>query len=520
MLDTVVTANMCNDGDVPFVISGSRLEFGSWLTLVDDPAGDTLLPGECVTVTLRSEPLDTGLLVDTIWLSSCDIDFALPVEQVSIDRDLSVLIDLEDFGDVCIGEARSKQLAVMRNNDSIDVTINSVFVEGGLKAQFRVANGISDLVIPAFGTLEVEVEFQPRRLGLDTGRVVIRYADQRIVARTVRVTGRGSGADIQLSHSALPFIPEITERTIVVHNRSINSVTIEEATITVGEPFTLLTPAPIEIPGEDSVMLRIRYDGGTVGADASLSMTVQPCASDSRVRLAAYSGTASVEAPEIFADPSSDTTSIPIKATISESVAYKGVRFFEGVLKVNPRLYLAREVTSTIGVGEIVSQEIIGDKRHIHFRIEGSFSGIGEIGRIVGYVGMAEVDTSLLEFDVDGEGFGSSVVTTYQSGILRILHEDPTRRIVDRQTAPIIQRIVPTPANDWIEVTVASIEPLAAMIRVVDQQGVTLLEARPYNLSAGNTTIQIDVTSLPIGVHVAIVETALGTSVAQLVVVR
>lgn len=518
--NVILTSEICNTGSVPAIVDRAIFQSGAWLTFGVPVVGDTINPGECLRLELTCIPLDTGRLVDTLNLEFCGALTRVPFAITSIDRDVSLLVDFEDFGDVCLGQSATRTLAMLRNNDTVDLVINSVYVEGGLQAQFRVVDAIDDLVIPPGGTLQVEVQFNPRDLGYDTASVIIRYADQRVLVRTVHVTGRGSGADLQLSHMALPFMPEIPVRELMIRNVSENPVTITAADITAGEPFTVLTPLPITIGPLDSAIVEVQYSGGAVGSSTFLEFTVEPCAAATRVRLAAYASVASIQLPTVEADPRSDTTSIPIRVTLTENVPYNGTRFFEGAMAVNPRLFLAREITSTIGTGEILSQEIVNDLRIIRFRIEGRFSNNTEIGRIIGYAGMAEVDETPLVFQAGEEAFGSVVDVSYVDGLLRIIHEDPTRRIVDRPVAPIVQQISPNPATDVAEVVLHSNEATTATLRVIDAQGIDLIAPITFDVVKGATALPIDVSSLPVGAHRVVITTEHGVTHASLVIIR
>ena len=197
--DTLIGAEVCNTGSVPAIVDVARFETGQFLRFNRSPQGDTVLPGECLQLEISATPLDTGLLSDTLILTFCGSEIRIPFEQRSIDRDLALLVEIEDFGDVCVGETSTRQIAMIRNNDSVAVTINSVFVEGGLQAQFRVVQAIEDTLLPPGGVLELEVQFQPRELGQDTSNVIIRYADQRVLTRIVKV----SGSRIWCRHSAV-----------------------------------------------------------------------------------------------------------------------------------------------------------------------------------------------------------------------------------------------------------------------------------------------------------------------------
>lgn len=501
--DTVVTANVCNISGVPLVVERAQMDRKVWVSLVDPIDGDTIQPGECFRLKLRSAPLDTGLLVDTLRITWCGTTAAVPIEVHSLNRDLTFLADMADFGDVCVGQGKTRTLAMIRNNDPEPVTINTIFMEQGLQSQFRIVPVIQDSVIPAGGTLQVEVEFRPRRSGYDTSNIVIQYAGQKNVQAVSRVTGRGSGADVQISHTVLPFIPEITEREIVLTNRSDNPVVITAATVMAGEPFTVLTPLPDTIPSHDSVRLRIRYDGGAVSKQAAVGLSFDPCASISECKLALYSSTTSLRMPVVSADPRGDAE-VPVEATFVENWSYKGERFLEGAFTVNPRLFLAREITVPNGSAEILSQDIIDGKRLVRFRITSDFSANGEIARLKGWAGLAEVDSSFLVFDTTQINFGSAVKVNYVDGLLRILNPDPTRRIIDRSVAAITG-IAPNPVGSTANVDLSMPAAGTVTMRCIDRYGNDVMEARTFDAPAGTSKHGLDVGAVAPGVYHVVV---------------
>lgn len=502
--DTTLTASVCNNGPTPVVFESGTLKFAKWLTLKKLVDYDTLLPGTCLTLEFNVAPLDTGLLVDTIQFVSCGNKYNLALEIRSIDRDISVMTTLEDFGDVCVGTTLTKQFALIRNNDSIDVVVNAVFMETGLQAQFRVVNFSSNVVIPPNGVLELPIEFAPRKLGYDTANVIIRYADQSVVKRVVRVTGRGSGADVTLSHRAMPFMPEIPIRELIIKNNSNNPVTLDSADITLGEPFTILTAVPVVIPPNDSLRLRIQYNNGSVGQQAKLTLKISPCAAATEIALARYSGSTVVSLPTVTADPRSDTTSIPVNVSISENVAYRGERFFEGAFTVNPRLFFAHSVVTDAGIGEILSQTMVNGERVVKFRITGAFSGKMEIGKVIGSAGLADVDFSPLTADTAQANFGVTVNTTFTNGTLRIILPDPNRRILDR-LAPIITSVSPNPTWADANITVTWDKSAPATIRVIVPSGTDALSPLQVNLLKGNNEFIIPTSTLPDGLYYLVV---------------
>lgn len=527
--ETVAISDICNTGEAPAIIERIKLKSGKWLTLTAPSQTDTVLPGDCLQLSFTVFPKDTGYLYDTLEISTCGATHLIPFSMYSFDRDLTVLFDIEDFGEVCIGDRAVRKLNVLRNNDSIPVVINAVFVTTGLASQFRIVSPIIDSVVEANGTLSVEVEFVPRKLGYDTSVVAIRYADQNSLARQVSVMGRGAGADLAFSHADLAFIPELPERSLIVHNNSDNVISIDSSAITPNEPFELGTSLPLEIQPHDSATIIVRYLGGAVATDAKVAFAVAPCANLSiasdayKVRLKLYSGSTSLTYPVVVSAPTNDTASIPILASIFENVKYDGVRFFEATLRVHPRLFLANSVVSAVGNGEILSQNIINNIREIRFRIDGNFTS-GEIGRIVGYAGMAEVDSSLLTFDTSDVAFGSSVGVTYRSGLLKIIHEDPVRRVVDRTFAPVISRIAPQPASDNAKVVINGETGNETLVSVVDRNGVVVNTFQLKATYAGGASMErvftLDVSELPTGLYVVRLNTGNWVASSPLIVIH
>ncbi len=498
--DSTIDANVCNTGRVLAIITSARALGGSWLSVIAPTGVDTVAPGECLTLKLQVFARDTGLLTDTIELVACGVRFLVPVQMYIADRNVQVVTTVEDFGDLCVGSSRKQSFVLVRNDDAIPLHITNVYVEGGLGADFRVATPDTDTILAPGATLDIEIEFTPRKLGLDTGVVIIRYEHLESVKRTMIVTGRGSGADLQLSHTTLPFIPEIPLRTVTITNHSNNDVQITAADVTSGQPFIIRTPLPQTLAPNQSMELTIEYLGGAVAADAQVALTATPCAAQTNIGFTLYSGSTTITAPSVVADPRSDTTSIPIYASITEAVPYKGVRSFTGTLRVDPRLYLAHSISSAVGQASIVSQDVVEGWRHIVFTVEGNFEGVHELVRLVGYAGMAETDSSVLSFDSATAGFGASVTMAYESGMLRIEHPDPTRRIVQKAqftVAGIVPMPVQTHGHAMLNVTEAT--PLT--IRILDAQGVVVASTHT-NAPVGPMEQQLPVSALVPGAYV------------------
>ena len=516
-VDTMVTTTICNNGAVRALFETGALKLNSWLALPNAIRNDTVLPGECLRVQFIATLQDTGRLVDTLDLTACGVKYRVPIQGTSRDRNLTLSGDMTDFGNVCIGDTSSTRLSLIQNNDPIDVVINGLNMRKGIGSQFRIRGFNSGTSLSPNESLDLDILFVPRTLGRDTDDVVILYAGQVNVTRTIRVIGYGAGADIQLSHPSLAFVPEIDEREVVVANHSANEVVLTSAVLPAGAPFTLLTAIPASIPGNDSIRLRIRYDGGAISGTDILALGFAPCASSLGIRLVSYVGKATVIAPVVSADPRGDAV-IPITTTIVENVLYNGERSFEGVMLVNPRLFLARTISSDLGTAEILSQDIVDGDRHIRFRVVGSFSRTQEIARLLGPAGIAEIDSSVLTFDSTATAFGSSVAMTYQKGLLRILNPDPNRHIL-YSSGLQIRSVAPQPSSEIATISIFSDDDAVGTLTLSDQQGV-VHHRQHVHIVRGVSTIEVDTRKLSSGVHAAYITAEKNTTSTFIVVIR
>lgn len=517
VLDTVITASFCNTGSVPAIFDRANLLSGSWCTVMDTLVGDTLAPGECMRVRFSCLPLDTGEFRDTLELVSCNVRFLVPIALRSIDRKLTTLIASANLGDICVNDTVGRRIMVIRNDDEVPTKIDGIVMQKALESQFEIRGFTPGTILNPGSSIEIELLFKPVRLGLDTDAVVVWYAGQVSVSRSIIVYGRGAGADVSLSHNVLPFISGISDRTVLIRNRSQNQVILQSVAFSSGAPFVVLTQLPLTVGANDSADLEIRYDGSTIGDTDFASLTFVPCTPRSRLRLTRYTGTSTIYAPVVQADPRGDAT-IPIVASVKEVDPYKGLRPFEGVLMVNPRLFLAREISTSIGTAEIVSQNIVDGLRQIRYRVEGSFPDSATIAVLTGPAGLAEVDSAVLSHDTLAVSFGPTVQVQYADGLLRIINPDPSRRIV-HPSQPVIRSVHPNPATQHATLSIASPHSLAATITILDQHGATY-SSRSIELPTGDSIVSVDVGSLQSGAYLIVLNGGEKPSTITVVVVR
>lgn len=505
VVDTTIPRGICNTGTVPIFITEARLIRGDWCTLRDSIDGDTIMPGACLPLRLRAVALDTGLLLDTLVVRVCDREFRIAIVMRGIDRNLTLVGYDSDFGDVCVGNRSRIRIRALRNDDAVPVTINRMIVVGGLMANFRVATVVRDTVIPPGATLEVDVEFYPNRLGPDTAFIVVGYEQSRS-ERYIRLLGRGVGVVIQSSHAALPFIDGIATRTVVLRNTAPYPATVVRATVSAGAPFTTSPAVPVTIGAGDSVEMTITYSGGSIPSDARAVFGYSPCGVDTEIRLLRYRGSATVTLPRLAADPRMDID-VPVTLDIVEDVPYAGVRPFELTMVVNPRIFLARQVTSTMGAARLVSQDVVDGMRHVRVVVDGDFS-TGEVMRINGWAGMAEVDATPLFADTAAVAFGAGIPVAYVGGELRIVGLDPERRILP-PLGVWVDGVFPNPVTTGtVTVSLRSANVQQAYrvrLRVLDGRGSMVVPEVTTDVTGGAGSIPLDVTSLPPGVYTVVV---------------
>jgi len=515
--DTIITGQICNRGLTPAIFDEGALLQNKWLTLLDSIDKDTVGPGECLTVRFTVAPLDSGMLHDTLSLRACDERFNIPFTLRSVDRSITMFGDLTDFGDICVGDTVAKTFTLLRNDDPIDVTIDGITMRRGIASSFRVRNLLPGTVVSPGASLDVEFLFVPSKLGRDTDVVEISYAGQISVIRSIRLIGQGSGADVRLSHDTLAFVPEITERDVVISNRSQNDVVLTSAILPAGAPFTFLSSVPLTISANDSVTIRIRHGGGPISGADVLALDFTPCASVVGIGLVGYVGSSIVTAPRVTADPHGNVA-IPIQAITTEVVKYNGDRTFEGVLRVNPRLFLAQSITSDVGTAEIVSQEIVGSLRNVRFRIVGSFASTQEIALLTGPAGLAEIDSSILDFDTTATSYGAAVSVVYQPGLLTIANPDPNRHII-HPTSFAIVGVWPQPASSDVTIDVVAEREEVGVVTVVNAQGLVLV-SKQVRCVQGQHSMNLSLWDVPSGVHLVVLSAGVAVTSIPVVVLR
>jgi hypothetical protein len=361
------------------------------------------------------------------------------------------------------------------------------------------------------------VLFVPRLRGHDTDEVVITYAGQNVLTRSIRVSGRGAGDEISVSHPTLAFIPERPTRNVVLYNRSATPATLTEATLTVGAPFVTDITVPSIIAPGDSIVFSVTHTGGAISGNDVLSFRFTPCAAITQMRLSAYAGTAVVRPQSVTVDPR-QIVRIPIITSVTENVRYGGIRPLEAIITMDEHHFLARSIEVAGGSGEILSQQVAGGRRTIRFRVERSFNRQDTAIWLIGPAGIGEQDSSVMAMDTASIGFSSVVTTSWQSALLRIANPDPTRHL-RFPSGPVIGGVYPNPSSDDVTVRIDTDRPSSARVRIIDPHGV-IMSDNPLVLDSGSKLLQINVQEYPTGAYRVVLDADGYVLTSSLIVVR
>ncbi len=516
---TISTA-ICNDGETALDLDNLFLATGLMFRLANDFVRDTLEPGECRDVELIFNPSDTGSIRDLLVFQSCEREFVIPLEARSQNRNIALLAADYDFGELCVGEERTVEIDLIRNDDDRPLLVNSIFIEDIATSPFVFAEVISDTLLLPGETLRARIRFSPLDLGFEDRIVTVEHSDQRQVFAEFDFRGVGVGAELDYSHETLTFIPELRTRTVRITNNSANPVQINDVQSADPGVYRVTSSFPATIGPGESAEVQVEYLGPDAPiANSELRISSEPCSGTRSVVLGAYRATSLVEVPTVEADPTEPTT-IPITFKNNENVAYDGPRSFEAQIRLNQRLFLPQSVESDFGEAEIWRNDVEGDWRIIGIRVTGNFGAEGVVVNIHGLPGLAETLTTPIEFVEESLYWSSAVTTLGSAGELIITPEDPTRRLIKRSALMTVTGVFPNPASGAATVEVNSSESARVQMVIVDMLGNQVAGLPPIDVPEGSSRHIIDVNAVPVGAYRIVLQAASDIASSPLLIAR
>jgi hypothetical protein len=465
-----------------------------------------LEPGECVDFSIIISPQDTGLLSNILRFVACGTNYEFPFSFRSINRKLTNLVsDTIDFGEVCLLEKDTMKLELFRNDDSIDVVINEIYIDD---ANFVVSHYSRDTVLHPGEKYYVEIYYRPQTMGEHTGKLHIIYCGQRNVIKHFYCKGRGIGTFLDVSHYYLPFIYEIEERKVLVTNTGNTILYIDSVLFEPSGYYTCLTALPMNIGIGESVELVVKYNQADNIVPADMQILAKPCAKSQIIKLVPYVGTAALTIPLVETEPQNTNCYIPVMLEQTENYSYSGERFLDFTISINPTLFKSNYGISNYGNVKIKSDNVISGRRIIEVRFTGNITGNKiELLRLYGIAALGNMDTSVISFEKNSLFFGKNVETTAKDGLFKLTGLCDGRFLMTEGAGLIsFNSVTPIPSTGIINVEYEVIGSTIknAYIGLYEISG-TLLFQKEILSDIGKHNITLDLSDYSSGVYYVII---------------
>ncbi len=512
-------SDFCNIGDVKLFIKDAYFKEGKHFKLQEDFSGDTLLLSECMTYNVTVNPKDVGMLSDTLIVAYCQSEIKIPFEVESQNRHLGFDNDpLVISEEVCLGNSFVEKVKLFTNLDPIPIKINYLDMAAD-QSKYRIISRVRDTIIPAGGSLEIEIEFSPSELGINADSIKIIHSDNAVYYIPLKVEGIGIGAFVSYSHDALPFIKEITERDLQITNTGVSAFSLKEWKVEPEGAYEVVTPLPISFAPEETKTVRIKWNENYTGS-AELSWTAEPCLMQSKTALLQYESNYELSIPNIETKPL-DMVAIPLMFSFTENVAYKGNRDFVSEIKLYKRLFKPESVNSEFGEATILEETTDDYYRYIKIKVNGDFDATnGVAASILGYPGLADVVETKIEYSEDLPQWGANTHGSTSSGKLTVVGVGD-RRLLSPDNPLYISGISPNPAANIVKLEFETKTDLDLEIKVLDNLGQSVISlSKTHFEKAESNIVNLDCSELPQGNYTAVVESNNHTATIQLIIIR
>lgn len=488
----VLVNTVCNIGETFIDINEVFFQKGRNFRLLNQFSRDTLLPGECTNLEIVYMPLDTGRVSDSLAFRVCGVDILVPIIGEGLPRNITFSQSIVDFGEVCIGDTLVIEDFEIINNDPAPLIINKLSLNSD---RFIFAPWIQDEVIPAKSSLKIDLMFIPKEIGEFKAQLGVNHSNQTNLISFLNLEGTGIGADISVSHERLLFIPEILQRELTITNNTNISVNITGLISIPDGYFQNISNLPVTLEAKGSQTFSIVWNGENPNQVVRLKIEADPCVIQKYLEIDLYSGSSTVFVNDTIVGPLDDA-GIRISYQNKENGEYNGFRTFEGLITMNPRLFLPFEIEVPGGEGELTSNEVIDGLRYIGFRVKNNFVKSGDLAVIKGIPGLAETKTTTVFLIKEALDFGEAVSTSYGYGTFSIDDGCEDRLIIRDTKALQILSVSPNPAEEIVKIDVQSEISGNGYLHIYDYLGQRALTAGPYQIIKGNNSINVNIISL------------------------
>jgi WD40 repeat protein len=489
---------ICNIGRSLADIFDARFKLGTHFNLQTQWQRDTLYPNNCYNIGIYYSPLDTGIIRDTLILYHCSKQYWIPFESYSKPRNLALLSNNFDFGEVCIGDTLSKELAIFRNDDPVPLKLNNVVFKDKEDLYFSKSGIMKDTIIEAGGTFYAKLNFVPKDLGAATGELLIIHSNQSKIFASMNVKGTGIGSFIEVSHDALRFIPEITTREIKMKNIGATDISFEQFRVVPAGNFDVLTPAGFILKPNEDKIVQVQWKG-IDETPAQLVTDANPCLVQKFIPLTFYRGSSIVKVPTVMTEANNEFVKIPITYSNTENGVYNGKRIFEADFEVNYKLFLPRTVESKFGPGSITHNSVNNGIRTFGIKVEGDFTPSDTVAVIVGVAGLSNIDRSPISITNNSIGWSKFVNMTSEPGEIIITGICEDRYIIRTQSIIKDLVVIPNPVSAFAKISFHLVQDADINCDLIDNTGCTHKLISEHKGNSGNNLLDLNLSQFGTG---------------------
>jgi WD40 repeat protein len=506
---SIVIANsqVCNTSEAPFPIRSVWLKSGRDMTIIS-PLDGFLPPAECATLEFEFHPTTIGEIRDTAYITSCVDTLIIPIEGISLERSVLLAGEPFDFGEQCLGDRIEITEEFFTNLDTADIKINRVsFARGHFNAVLS-----RDTVIRAGESWSATIFLNPTERGQQTDTLLLYNSDMREGPPLMfEFTYFGLGSDINQEHTYLPFTPEQPERRTFIVNREQTPIQVNDVFLDNGTHYSLSASLPTTLQFGDTLFIDV------VSTDPSrtdfIGVSAEPCINFERITVGPYIATAQIIAFDTETRPTDYATIIIGQRTQTQNY-FKGDLKLDLEIRIDAETFLPLEYESDF---EIISTNDIvdGTERAMQISLQGDFREFDTVLRITGPAALTEItEAEIIPTDLMGN-FSSTVPTTFENGVLRIINDSPGR-LIFAEGQDITVDLYPNPSSEYINIrlkTEDDVDELQSRVGIYSSTGQQLEQKNiGFTFEGGESIHKLNISTLRKGEYFIDVELKEGLS--------
>ena len=508
---------ICNVGRSMADIFDAHFKSSINIKLSEEWKRDTINPGDCFKFEIMYNPIDTGIIRDTLIFTHCSRLYYIPFEAYSIPRAITLLNNGFDYGDVCIGDTLTREFPLFRNDDPVPLIVNYAVINEN-EEFFDNIFSVNDTVLQPGEVFIARIRFIPTELGEHDADIFIHHSNQTKIFTTSKIQGTGIGSFVDISHDALRFIPEILTREIKIKNAGLTDILFENFRVSLPNVFEVLTPAGFNLkPGEEKTIV-IRWNG-IDETPAQFIIDANPCLVQRFIPLDFYRGTSVITLPTIVTEAYNEKVRIPIIYSNTDNGNYGGVRGFTSEFTVNSKIFLPTSVESKHGKAELISNTVSAGIRTFGIRVEGDFPKDDTLATIIGVAGLTDTDRSPLIM-LNKLGWSRFVNMVINTGEIIISGICEDRYVIKNNQIISDMLVIPNPASNQAKLRFELTENADIKCEVIDNIGNAILICKDFTGQTGENIIEMNLVSFGTGNYKVRLSTPNDFSVINLIIIK